>query len=799
MMSNREGHVRHDRVQGKHARRHCFCIFALAFALAAQTAKGEPCSPQSPSQQVSQGVRYYDCTDKEPAVHIVTIERGLKNMDMQLLSRPASQAKQVVLTNVETLASDAHAVVAINGFYWTGGYGVDDCNDNVNPNFPKPANYYACRGTPDTPTFFNGQQRSDWKSDITSKVLLGFSSGPAGIEPKRIPLEDFDKPENAEYRHTMFGAKLSVMHDGQPRNDASGDSEKKTIIGYTQSSIFLLASAKGYKTDDLDSTFATFGVTDAVLGDGSTATELFVAGKGLVADSDRKVAYSLALVPSANQCTDVADSTGASIGSLCLNAGSDGYDAQFTVTDDGRARCGDFDFNLVAKDGTVVGDKGAFAVCTNEPGPHSYYFQTGTMGGCVALHLYERSGADFGRSEWSTSSCGDSSAPPAPPAMDIPHPHPTSCGYVTAGQELGVDESLLSCNGRYQLKMQSDGNLVLYTQSGRALWASDTWGTGGDTAVMQDDGNFVLYDGSSPLWASNTWGYDGSYLAMQDDGNLVVYADDGTPLWASDTYSVDTLSDAPSSPSTCGYAFANQELTVDQSLWSCNSRYQLKMQSDGNLVLYTQSGRALWASDTWGTGGDTAIMQSDGNFVLYDGSAPLWASNTLGYDGSYLARPEDGNLVVYANDGTPLWASGTYSVDTLDDGSVDTLSNAPTSPSGCGYAFGNQQLTVNQSLWSCNGRYQLKMQSDGNLVLYTQSGRALWASNTWGTGGDSAIMQDDGNFVLYDGSTPLWSSDTWGFDGAYLGVQDDGNLVVYDSYDTPLWATNTYSVDRLNP
>ena len=57
----------------------------------------------------------------------------------------------------------------------------------------------------------------------------------------------------------------------------------------------------------------------------------------------------------------------------------------------------------------------------------------------------------------------------------------------------------------------------------------------GNIAIMQDDGNFVLYDqDNEPVWASNTGGNPGAYLAVQDDGNVVVYQD-GSPLWATNT------------------------------------------------------------------------------------------------------------------------------------------------------------------------------------------------------------------------------------------------------------------------
>lgn len=97
-------------------------------------------------------------------------------------------------------------------------------------------------------------------------------------------------------------------------------------------------------------------------------------------------------------------------------------------------------------------------------------------------------------------------------------------------------ESLISANGRYRLDLQEDGNLVLYRQTGGAtLWSSGTAGMTVSRAVMQDDGNLVIYGYGTPLWASNTAGRPGSFLILQNDGNLVIYQPT-SPVWASGTF-----------------------------------------------------------------------------------------------------------------------------------------------------------------------------------------------------------------------------------------------------------------------
>jgi hypothetical protein len=102
-------------------------------------------------------------------------------------------------------------------------------------------------------------------------------------------------------------------------------------------------------------------------------------------------------------------------------------------------------------------------------------------------------------------------------------------------ERLSVGESRMSDNGQYRLDMQPDGNLVLYRTSDNApLWASKTDGRGGTHAVMQSDGNLVVYGDAGAVWASQTAGNSSATLAVQDDGNVVIHQS-GTPIWATDT------------------------------------------------------------------------------------------------------------------------------------------------------------------------------------------------------------------------------------------------------------------------
>lgn len=96
--------------------------------------------------------------------------------------------------------------------------------------------------------------------------------------------------------------------------------------------------------------------------------------------------------------------------------------------------------------------------------------------------------------------------------------------------------SLRSSNGKYRAIFQTDGNFVVYGPSG-AIWQSHTSGRG-HTLAMQSDGNVVIYTAKgSAVWNTRTVsrGYAWQQLAMQGDGNLVLYAvnhnGSKTPQW----------------------------------------------------------------------------------------------------------------------------------------------------------------------------------------------------------------------------------------------------------------------------
>ncbi|GAA0453451.1 MULTISPECIES: hypothetical protein [Streptomyces] len=100
------------------------------------------------------------------------------------------------------------------------------------------------------------------------------------------------------------------------------------------------------------------------------------------------------------------------------------------------------------------------------------------------------------------------------------------------------------------------------------------------------------------------------------------------------------------------------------------------------------------------------------------------------------------------------------------------------------------RISRNMAWTSGNGSTLLRLQEDGNFCVY-RNGKAAWQGEGAYPRGDYAVMQNDGNLVVYTSDQqPVWASETHGNPGAELVVQDDGNVVIYHE-GKAIWHTNT--------
>ncbi|WP_176451753.1 CHAP domain-containing protein [Enemella dayhoffiae] len=235
---------------------------------------------------------------------------------------------------------------------------------------------------------------------------------------------------------------------------------------------------------------------------------------------------------------------------------------------------------------------------------------------------------------------------------------------LTAGRELKAGQSLLSGDGRFSAVMQADGNFVVYERGIRSLWGSGTAGTGANRIVMQTDGNLVVYAPSGAKWATGTAPASDASLGMQTDGNLVLRSRGGLPLWTS------FGGRGPFSQQAVG---TGGTMFAGESLWSPGLNFEARMQRDGNFVVYSAGGSAVWSSGTAGSDARRIAVQTDGNAVLYsDSGAARWSTNTAPASEATLVMQDDGNLVLYTSGG-PRWSSKEGRLGGGHDAEVDAF------------------------------------------------------------------------------------------------------------------------------
>jgi len=108
---------------------------------------------------------------------------------------------------------------------------------------------------------------------------------------------------------------------------------------------------------------------------------------------------------------------------------------------------------------------------------------------------------------------------------------------LNVGESLSCGQMLVSRNNMFRAIMQEDGNFVVYDNLDKAIWATKTNGKGGKILTMQADNNLVIYtDTGKAVWSAKSNKKNSKpQLIMQNDQNLVIYnLNDGKACWSID-------------------------------------------------------------------------------------------------------------------------------------------------------------------------------------------------------------------------------------------------------------------------
>ena len=345
---------------------------------------------------------------------------------------------------------------------------------------------------------------------------------------------------------------------------------------------------------------------------------------------------------------------------------------------------------------------------------------------------------------------------------------------------LGHGTSWNSIDGKVGLWMDEDGQLRVKRNDipgFGSLWASGT-AVGSPAGWFSSEGILEVYEvvgtgvGFS-RWKSTSASYPNASLTIHNNGDVIITDASGTKRWSTGTaHRLDLEGGVGLGPLESLYA--------DSSMETASGNFQLRMQSDGNFVVYDKRGgyTPIWASNTNGSSARIAQMMRDGTLALLDYSGNrVWTAPFTGKAGAYLALQEDGNLVVYEQDKYQVWTAG----GSAGDGA--TGSYLPTSADLPAMLWNGETLGIGEARYSASGRALLYMQTDGNLVLYVYGSSgwvATWSSRTWNKGGDHATLTTDGALQVHSASDAvLYDSGTSNHRNSYLTFDDNGTISIY--------------------
>ncbi|MFE7000414.1 mannose-binding protein [Streptomyces griseus] len=100
---------------------------------------------------------------------------------------------------------------------------------------------------------------------------------------------------------------------------------------------------------------------------------------------------------------------------------------------------------------------------------------------------------------------------------------------VSAPSSIGVGQSWAT--NRIRMTMQQDGNLVVYNEQNKPVWAAMTFGEN-HRAIFQPDGNLVVHNGDDrAIWASKTHDFGGARMVLRPDGKVVI-VHNGRVVWS---------------------------------------------------------------------------------------------------------------------------------------------------------------------------------------------------------------------------------------------------------------------------
>ena len=432
---------------------------------------------------------------------------------------------------------------------------------------------------------------------------------------------------------------------------------------------------------------------------------------------------------------------------------------------------------------------------------------------------------------------------------------PLNTGSLPAASTFTVQNGLgtnqITVNGitsnnpnQLTLTLSSDANTsdflsISYTQpsSGTAL----TYATGTKVAAFTASNDAVIATLGAPIIGIQTYPQYGFQITGLPNSQAGISLSGGGDV-NGDGFS-DFIIGAPGNSDNLTYTLfgsdfnntVSQTGTIGDDVMQGSPTGESFLAGQGNDKIYTKGGIDV----VYAGPGDDYVTVSDTNFRRLDGGTGTDLLAFEGYNGqdwdlttlSPGSRLRNFEILVTEGYGANTLTLNSLTVTQLSDNNTvtvamdaqDTLNlSADFSLNGTVYQYNQQfdQYTSNTSAATVllnrivgTETSQLVLTEEGSLVLLSPSGEQLWTAENNGVqvkGAVQALMQTDGNFVLYSQVQPtnqpgaaqfaLWASGTnYNDPGTYLQLGSDGGLYIKNSSGQILSTLNSGNANISNP
>ena len=217
-------------------------------------------------------------------------------------------------------------------------------------------------------------------------------------------------------------------------------------------------------------------------------------------------------------------------------------------------------------------------------------------------------------------------------------------------------EQITSINGKCRLVMQGDGNLVAYNANRKPFFASNTPRQPENIFEFRKNGNLVVMAPNGAVrYSSNTEGLGGEKLIIEDDCGIFLVDENCNIIYTFPHNLNKTTLKCRQAVVPNNHLLIGEKLLKGENIKSTNGKCELKMQNDGNLVLYDHSRRtrkAKFASKTSKQPNNRFEFRNNGDLVVVNSNNDevRFASNTSGLGGVKIILENDCNVNLFNSD-----------------------------------------------------------------------------------------------------------------------------------------------------